>query len=312
MAYVDLSLPQFHQQFGTEESCLQAVFDARWPRGFVCPYCQHNDGYRLSTRPRIVQCALCRRQSSITANTVFHRSHVALSIWFLAIYLIAQDKGGASAKRLQNQLGVSYPTAWFLVQRIHCAMSRRDENLTLAGYIELDEAFFGGRHKNTSGKRKPPSGDKVQVLVLVESEGKNAGNLVMKVIANDQLEGLKPVIQDKIEADPPGQWFRSDAWGSHHAVMQFGHRIKMEHVPNSRQDEVLRCVNLAISNAKAFFKGTYHNFCKTHIQRYLDEFCYRWNRRHLFSQLASHLISACSLAGVAPYKTVIAPKPTAA
>jgi hypothetical protein len=312
MAYVDLTLPEFQKRFSSEESCLQAIFEARWPHGFVCQYCQHNDGYRLSSRPRIIQCAVCRRQSSITAKTLFHRSHIPLPIWFLAIYLISQDKGGTSASRLKHQLGISYPTAWFLIQRLHYAMSRRDENLTLAGYIELDEAFFGGRHKSGGRRGKPPSHNKQQVLVLVESEGKQAGNLVMRAIAGDQMDDLKPIIAEKIESEPPGQWFRSDAWGSHHIVMSFGHRIKMQHVPNDQQDKVLRCVSLATSNAKSFFKGTYHQFCKTHIQRYLDAFCYRWNRRHLFGQLASHLIAACSLTNHAPYVSLIAPKPTAA
>lgn len=294
MAYVNLSLPKFQERFSSEKACLDAIFEARWPRGFICPYCGHNDGNRLHSRPRVIECCSCRRQSSITANTLFHRTHVPLTQWFLVIYLFAQDKGGASATRLSRQLGINYPTAWFMLQRIRIAMSTRDDNLTLAGYIELDEAFFGGRSKSKR-IRKSPFANKQQVLVLVESEGHQAGNLVMKVIAGDRYDDLKPIIATKIESDPPGQWFRSDGWGSHHVVMELGHHIKMGHVPNEQQDNVLRCVNLAVSHAKRFFKGTYHHFCKIHIQRYLDEFCYRWNRRHLFDQLASHLITACVL-----------------
>jgi hypothetical protein len=294
MAYVDLTLQQFQERFGTQQACLDAIFEARWPRGFICPYCQHNDGNRLLSRPRIVECCSCRRQTSITANTLFHRSHVSLELWFLVIYFFAQDKGGASASRLSKQLGINPPTAWYMLQRLRIAMGTRDENLTLAGYIELDEAFFGGRFRN-GGKRKPPSTNKKQVLVMVESEGHQAGNLVMKVISSDQYADLKPIIAEKVESDPPGQWFRSDGWGSHHVVIEFDHRIKAEHVPRHMQDQVLRCVNLAVSHAKRFFKGTYHHFCKTHLQRYLDEFCYRWNRRHLYGQLPLHLLTACVL-----------------
>lgn len=304
MAYVDLTLPEFQNLFANEEACLDAVFEARWPRGFICPRCHHNDGHRLHSRPRVIECSSCRRQVSITSDTLFHGSHVPLPLWFLAIYLFAQDKGGVSGVRLAKQLGVSEPTAWFMLQRLRIAMQTRDENLTLAGYIELDEAFFGGRTKSKR-IRKPPSTNKKQVLVLVESEGWQAGNLVMKVIASDSYDDLAPIIAHKIESDPPGQWFRSDARGTHHTVMQFGHLINMEKIPVQLQDEVLRCVNLAISHAKRFFKGTYHHFCKLHIQRYLDEFCYRWNRRHQFSQLAQHLLTACVLHPVAPYKSVI-------
>ena len=294
MAYIDLTLPEFQKRFASEKACLNAVFEARWPRGFICPRCNHNDGTRLHSRPRIVECCSCKRQTSITSNTLFHGSHVSLMQWFLVIYLFAQDKGGASTSRLCTQVGVSVPTAWYMLQRLRIAMQTRDENLTLAGYIELDEAFFGGRSKSKRN-RKPPSDNKKQVLVLVESEWKKAGNLVMRVIENDDYADLKPIIAEKIESEPPGQWFRSDGWGSHHVVMLFGHTITMGHIPNDLQDKLLRCVSLAVSHAKRFFKGTYHHFCKTHIQRYLDEFCYRWNRRHLFGQLATHLITACAL-----------------
>lgn len=238
MAYVDLPLPKFQQQFSTEEACLQAIFEARWPRGFVCPKCGHNDGNRIPTRPRIVQCCFCRRQ--ITANTIFHRSHVPLVMWFLCIYLFAQDKGGASALRLSKQLGMHYATVWFMLQRLRFAMARRDENPTLAGYIEMDEAFFGGRSKSKRNC-KPPRHNKKQVLVLVDSE-------------------------------PGGHWFRSDGWGSHHVVRSFGHRIDMRKIPSEKQDKELPCISLAVSHAKRFFKGTYHHFCKIHIQCYLDEF----------------------------------------
>lgn len=303
MAYVNLSLPEFQNRFSSEELCLDAIFAARWPRGFVCPRCQHNDGVRLQCRPRIVECNSCHRQTSITAATLFHRSHLPLTRWFLAIYLFAQDKGGASASRLSKQVGISYPTAWFVLQRLRIAMQTRDENLTLAGYIELDEAFFGGRRRRQK-TRKSPFHDKKTVLVLVESEGKQAGNLVMKVVNGSTYEDLKPVIAEKIDSEPGGQWFRGDAWGAHHVVMQFGHQIEMTPIPIEDQDEELRCVSLAISHAKRFFKGTYHHFCKIHIQRYLDEFCYRWNRRHLFSQLPLHLLTACVLHDAAPYATV--------
>lgn len=313
MAYVDLTLPEFQQRFATEESCLQAVFEARWPRGFLCPHCGHNDGNRIPTR-RTIQCCLCRRQTSITSNTLFHKSRTPLLLWFLIIYFVAHDKGGVSASRLSKQLGMHYTTVWFIVQKIRFAMAYREENLKLAGYIEMDEAFFGGRNRNKGkpvpkGQRKPPSYNKRQVLVLVESEGWQAGNLVMKVIESNQYDDLEPVIAEKIESDPPGQWFRSDGWGSHHVVMQLGHRIEMGPIPVSEQGKVLQCVNLAVSHAKRFFKGTFHHFCKIHIQRYLDEFCYRWNRRHLERQLASHLLTACVLHPAVLYSAIPAPRP---
>lgn len=306
MAYVDLTLPQFQMRFDSDEACLQAIFAARWPHGFVCPHCQHNGGYRLSGR-RAVQCASCRRQTSITSGTIFHGSHLALKLWFLLIYLVAHDKGGASALRLSKQLGMHYATTWFVVQKVRFAMKTREENLTLAGYIELDEAFFGGKSRNKRTRKGPkrPSHKKKQALVMVESEGWQAGNLVMKVIDDATWDTLKPIIGDKIEAEPGGQWFRADGWQAHDVVMAFGHRIKMGHIPNSLQDQELPCLSLAVTHAKRSLLGSFHQFCKRHLQSYLDEFCYRWNRRHLTIQLASHLIAACALSPPISYAAIV-------
>lgn len=292
MPYVDMNLLEFLAKYSTEESCLQAIFEARWPRGYICPYCGHNDGDRVHTR-RSMQCCLCRRQSSITAGTIFEQSHIPLTVWFLMIFFVAQDKGGCSAMKLSKQLGVCRNTVSCMLEKIRSAMTARDENLTLAGSIEFDEAFFGGRSKS---KRlgKPPSTNKKLVLVLVESEGTQAGNLVMKVIDSPMFDDLKPVIEQKVDSEPPGHWLTGDGWGSHHIVRELGHRLRMGHVSKDLQDSVLGCVNIAVSLAKRFFKGTFHHFCKAHIQSYLDEFCYRWNRRHLERQLASHLIVACA------------------
>jgi hypothetical protein len=220
---------------------------------------------------------------------------------------MAHDKGGISAMRLSKHIRVNRETAWFMLQKLRWAMGDRDAGLTLAGYIELDEAFFGGRAKSKRSK-KPPSTGKTQVLVMVESEGERAGNVAMRVIPNDGVDAIKHVVGRKVESDPPGQWIRSDGRGSHHIVMSLGHRIQMGHIPASQQDLFMRCVNLAVSHAKRMFKGTYHQFCQKHIQRYLDEFCYRWNRRDLFEELAHRLLSACVLHSPIMCSAVPAPK----
>jgi hypothetical protein len=194
-----------------------------------------------------------------------------------------------------------------MLQRIRLAMSVRDENLTLAGYIEMDEAFFGGRSKRKQAQE--PSTNKIMTVVAVESEGKQAGNMVIKTIRSAHYQELQNALRDKIESEPAGQWFRTDAFGSHHAILGLGHKVTMTKMNNVELDEQMKCVSLAISHAKRFFKGTYHHFCKMHIQRYFDEFTYRWNRRHLEAELASHLIQACCLCKQFVYEQLISPKP---
>ena len=135
---------EFQNKFATEDDCLQMLEKLRWRNGFVCPNCGHDSGYRLANR-RIIQCSLCRYQALVTAGTVFHKTRVPLRNWFWIIFLVAQDKGGASALRIAKQLGMHYRTVWHLLHKIRHAMARRDEaTVQLSGVIELDQAIFGG------------------------------------------------------------------------------------------------------------------------------------------------------------------------
>ena len=127
MQYFSLTLPEFQTRFFNEEACLQAIFEAKWPHGFVCPHCEHNDGYRVYRR-RNMECASCGKQTSITADTVFERSHVPLVTWFMVMYFMAQDKGGVSGQRLAGQLGIRYATVLSMLHRLRDAMGARDEN----------------------------------------------------------------------------------------------------------------------------------------------------------------------------------------
>lgn len=296
MDYLSLSLPEFEDRFSSEEACINAIFEARWPQGFRCPRCGHDDGYRLTTR-RVVQCACCRRQTSITAGTTFHRTKLPLKSWFRAIYQMSQDKGGVSAVKLCNQLGVRHQTILNMLMKLRQAMGERERNLVLAGHIEVDEAFFGGQLKDMEPGESTVS-NKEQVLILVESEGDHAGNLVMKVVDGATYEDLKPVFEEKIECNPPQNSFRTDGLQAHSALAAFG-KLNMTPIPDELQDVELPYVSLAITHAKRFLLGTYHHYCKQNLQPFLDEFCYRWNRRgcnrEQWSQLAHRLISACAL-----------------
>lgn len=133
---------QFQKRFSSEQACLDALEKLRWPNGFRCPNCEHDHGYKLASK-RLVQCAVCRHQTSVTAGTLFHKTRVPLQNWFWIIYSIAHDKGGCSALRMSQQLGMHYDTVWHIVQKIKHAMARRDESILLAGLIELDTMFVG-------------------------------------------------------------------------------------------------------------------------------------------------------------------------
>lgn len=289
MAYQELSLLQFEKKFSSERACQKALEKARWADGFVCPKCAHTKASRISTRI-LLQCSKCHHQVSLTAGTIFHKTRTPLVKWFWAIYLVSQDKGGVSAMRLAKQLELGYKTAWLMLHKIRNAMGQRDSRYTLSGFIEMDDAFFGGAH---AGKRGRGAANKSTVLVMVESKEEHAGFISMQTIDSMKRTDIEPVVKERID---PEQTIRTDGFKSFHHLTELGHEHIGTPVPPKQAAEDLPWVHIAISNAKRFLLGTYHGVSHKHLQQYLDEFCYRFNRRAWEKQLTSRLLAACLLA----------------
>ena len=141
---------EFMKRFQTEEQCRQFLFSLRWPDGFICPRCGSKHFCEVKHR-RVYHCLKCGHQASVTANTIFHKSHTPLNKWFLAVFLMAQDKRGISAAKLARDIEVSPPTAWLMLQKIRKAMADRDASYLLSQIVEIDDAYFGA--PDEGGKR---------------------------------------------------------------------------------------------------------------------------------------------------------------
>ena len=137
------SLTQFMDEYGTEEKCREALFRWRWPNGFVCPRCSQTVHCRVQSRA-LYQCSGCRHQVSLTAGTILASTKLALRTWFLAMYLMTQTKNGISALELSRQLAVSYNTAWKVKHKLMQVMKERDDTRPLGGWVQLDDAYWGG------------------------------------------------------------------------------------------------------------------------------------------------------------------------
>ena len=162
-----VSLPDFFARYGSEEQCVAALRAMRWPDGFCCPRCdcaQHcvvGHGAR-----RLFQCQSCRHQTSLTAGTVLDSTKLPLRTWFLAIYLISQDKTGLSSLALMRHLGTSYRTAWLVHHKLMVAMAERDALEPLAGNVQLDDAYLGGENPGVVGRG---SLNKVPIVAAVST-----------------------------------------------------------------------------------------------------------------------------------------------
>ena len=158
-----LSDRRFHELYGTEELCRAALFAWRWPKGFVCPRCGGGAYSEIRTRD-LLQCRSCRHQASLTAGTIFHRTHLPLTAWFLAMHLIGQSKNGISSLELSRRLGVNYDTAWKLHHKLMQVMLEREAEQPLGGggmRVEIDDAYLGAAAPAASAagarRGKPPS-----------------------------------------------------------------------------------------------------------------------------------------------------------
>lgn len=281
-----MSLIEFQKRFGTEEQCREYLFEKRWPQGFVCPKCGCKRHCRLNDGT--AQCAECRHQTSVTAGTIMHRTHVPLTKWFLAMYFVSQDKRGISAVQLKSTIGVTYKTAWYLLARIREAMGQRDDNYSLNGIVEFDDAFFGGP---TVGKKRGRGTEKAKVFVALSlDEKENPKFLKMKVTKDIRQGSVRRFAQNNISA---GSVVRSDGYRSYApALTDYRHEPK----PYNPESGLLHWIHIAISNAKAFILGTYHGLPSRNLSAYLNEYCFRFSRRKfgglLFDRLAIALAAS--------------------
>ena len=313
MAVFPKSLIEFQRRFPTDEACGEYLVAVRWPQGFRCPTCGHDRGWRLERRLPTFECAGCDRQISVTAGTVMHRSHLPLTTWFWAAYLMATHSNGISALQLQGQLGIgSYKTAWLLARKLRRAMVD-PARLPLAGLVEVDETSLpqrteddppGGGH-GRSGKGRMP------VVAAVEVEGRKPKRLRLAALADYSARSLHAFIARSIDPDAT---IKTDAWKGYPGAPVAGHDPRT--VGAMAAHLVLPWTHRVFSNLKRWALGTYHGLRRQHLQADpglgparpdpgLDEFVFRFNRRHDRHAAFHRLLSLATLLPHASYQMLI-------
>jgi transposase-like protein len=206
----------------------------------------------------------------------------------MAIYLTAEDKRGISALSIQKKIGVAYLTAWTMLQKIRRAMGERNSHNPLEGIVEMDEAFFGAP---TEGGKRGRGTDKTPVLVSVSltEEGKPQA-VCMEVMDRVDSTAVEAFACNHVVK---GSEVRTDGLNIYNSLSENGYILTSKKYDPKNQPEHLHWLHIIISNVKAFIDGTYHGLDKKHLQRYLDEFCYRFNRRWIEPSIFVKLVNAC-------------------
>ncbi|MGE4240131.1 IS1595 family transposase [Ramlibacter sp.] len=259
----------------------------RWPHGPVCPHCGViGTAYKLEGtkhRPGLYKCKDCRDQFTVTVGTLFERSKIALNVWLQAVHLMCASKKGISAKQLERMLGVTYKTAWFMSHRIREAMTTNPTNLLggpgSSGIVEADETYWGTA-KDSEGIKYPAKtgggySPKMKIFSLVERQGAKRTIHVPNVTGAT----LGPILKGNVSksarlmTDEAGHYKKI---GRHFASHEAVNHSKEEYV---RGDVSSNTAESSFAILKRGLVGTFHSVSEQHLQRYANEFDFRWNNR---------------------------------
>jgi transposase-like protein len=268
------TLAEFQARFAGEGACRDYLAASRWPAGYRCPACGHPEAIELADR-LLWQCRACRHQTSVTAGTVLHGTRLPLPQWFRAAYLVTTHTPGVSALQLQRQLGLPrYETAWTMLQKLRRAMVRPDRT-PLREKVEVDETYVGAPEVGLRGGRELRN--KALVVAAVEVRGKGSGRVRLQVVPDASGPTLTGFVQANVA---PGTIVVTDGWPSYAPLASLGYR----HRPRTqgaaqRAGKLLPRVHRVFGNLQTWLRGTHHGVGHKHLQAYLDEFTFRFNRR---------------------------------
>jgi ribosomal protein L37AE/L43A len=273
-----LSLEAFMSQYGTEEQCINVLFQMRFPKGYECPECGRKE-YKVARKGRMFECRHCYYRTYLTAGTIFQDTKLPLKKWFLSMHLLTKDKQGLSALQLMREIDVCYETAWMVKQKLMTVMEERVEEKKLQAAAVADDVYVGG--KRSEGKRGRGSENKIPVVVAVSltRDGK-PDQINMRVITGFTGEALKQWAENNLAR---GLELYTDGLAGFHFVEDVGikhHPTVMSQDLTQRDKGCFQWVNTIIGNLKTALSGTYHHVSEKYVSRYLAEFEYRFNRRY--------------------------------
>ncbi len=288
------SLPEFQHLFPDDRACASYLERARWSKAFACPSCSESgEPFRFANRPGVLRCRACRKDTSLTAGTIMERTRTPLSTWFWAAYLVSTQTPGLSAVQFQRQLGLSrYETAFQILHKLRAGMVR--SNVDRIGgegeVVEMDETLVGGETRGEGSGRHHMTyvvgavevkqrENAPQTAREMRRQGTYAGRLRLRVVPDRQGATLREFTRETIAQRT---LVRTDGWAGYEQIdVECGveHHPVVEGGDPTIAERQLPLVHLVFSNLKTWLLGTHHSVSDKHLQAYLNEFVFRFNRR---------------------------------
>ena len=272
-----MNIVQIYKTFPTKQDCINHLEIVRWNNEPVCPYCKSKNQTKRKNTNRY-QCNNCNTSYSVLVDTIFENTKLDLQRWFLAVSLVLNAKKGISSRQLARDIDVTKDTAWYMMMRIRKAIPTSGD--LLEGIIEADETYVGGKNKNRHNDKKTKGGqgrggeDKTAVAGLLQRNG----NVIAKKVKDVSSKTLKYFINQNVEK---GSQIMTDEWKSYNGLnLLYGHSI----VKHAMGEYVNGCIHTNTlegfwSLLKRGVIGQYHYVTPKYLNKYIDEFCFRYNNR---------------------------------
>lgn len=284
----ELNLVKLAKEYSNEDKARELFESLRWPHGAVCPRCKNDGstkpnskltpqvGSKKAVRNGVYFCGACRKQFTATIGTALEGSHIPISKWLMALFIISSSKKAVSAHQLHRMLGMTYKAAWFMAHRIRFSLGNNNTG-KLSGVVEVDETFVGG-----VGDAKTKLSRKTPVVALIEQ----GGNMRTRVVPNVSTHNLGKALNDCISKDA------IVCTDEHHGYKKAGREFKAHYgVNHSKLEYTVQKpdgVEAGVNHCESFFSllkrgvyGSWHNVSREHLQKYSDEFAFRWNHRKM-------------------------------
>lgn len=266
------TLKDMHRQFPDDRACLEWLFNYRWPNGLTCKACGViNAKHHYIESRKSFSCQDCGHHVHPTAGTIYHKSSTPLTLWFYAVYLMAQTRTGISAKQLERELGVTYKTAWRMFTLIRSRLNESGD--AFSGDVEVDETYVGGVRK---GKRGRGAAGKTPVVGVVERKG----NVKALVVPNTQTKTIMPFVEDTVDKTAT---VHSDEYNVYDKLSEKGY----DHQRITHSEGIFVIGNVHVNTIEGFWaqiknsiRGVHHGVSPLYLQQYVNEYVFRYNHRN--------------------------------
>jgi len=277
--YQSLSLFEFQKMFPDEQSCMEYLAKLKWPEGFICEKCKHGR-YCKGKLEQTRQCTRCGYQATPTSGTMFHKVKFPLLKAFYILYFMSTNKKGISSTELSRKLNLRQKTCWLFRKKVVQSMKSSKQS-PLMGSVEIDEMVVGQQEEEVVGRANKK---KKLVIIGIERKGKGISRMYAKVITNGSEESFKPFFTEYIDSQAN---IRTDGWSTYQAFMSKYPNLKQE--KSEKKAKNFNDMHRVIMMFKAWLRGTHHSVM--HLQDYLDEYAYRFNRSFMKENIFDNLIT---------------------